>query len=89
MNTEILGFIAGSLVALSLVPQVIKSVRSRSTNDISLQWSIINLTGQVLWIIYGISIHSVSLYVMSTITLVMALSMLALKLRYGMQNEEK
>lgn len=84
MNTEVLGFIAGSLVAVSLVPQVIKSVKTRSTSDISLQWNLINLGGQVLWIVYGIVIKSVSLYVMSGITFAMALIMLGLKLRYGM-----
>lgn len=84
MNTEILGFVAGSFVAVSLVPQVIKSVKTRSTSDISLGWNLINITGQGLWLAYGIAIKSVSLYVMSSITLAMALIMLSLKLRYGM-----
>ncbi len=84
MNAELLGFIAGALVAASLLPQVIKSIKSRSTADISLQWSIINICGQLLWIVYGIVIGSVSLYVMSGITFVMATMMLVLKLRYGL-----
>lgn len=87
MNTEVLGFIAGSLVAVSLVPQIIKSVKTKSTGDISLQWNLINLGGQVLWIVYGITIKSIALYSMSTITLVMALTMLGLKFRYGMAQQ--
>jgi len=89
MNAETLGFIAGSFVAISLVPQVIKSIKTRSTNDISLQWNLINLVGQVLWIVYGIVISSVSLYVMSSITFAMALTMLILKLRFGMNRARK
>ena len=85
MNAELIGFAAGTLVALSLVPQVVKSLKSKSTSDISLQWTLINLSGQILWGVYGIAIGSVSLYVMSGITLVMSITMLVLKLRFGMQ----
>jgi MtN3 and saliva related transmembrane protein len=84
MSTEVIGFAAGSLIALSLVPQVIKSIKTRSTIDISLQWSLISVGGQILWLVYGITIGSTSLYVMSGVTLTMTLIMLWLKLRYGM-----
>jgi MtN3 and saliva related transmembrane protein len=87
MNPEALGFIAGSLSVLSLVPQVVKSFRTRSTGDISLEWTVINLCGQILWIVYGALIGSVSLYIMSSISLLMAATMLVLKLRYGLRNE--
>ena len=80
---EITGFIAGIFVAVSVLPQVIKSWRTRSTKDIAISWSIINLIGQVLWIIYGITIASYALVIMSSITLVMNGSMIVLKLKYG------
>lgn len=86
MNAEVVGFIAGILVASALLPQVVKSWKTKSTQDISLSWSVTSLAGQVMWIIYGIMISSYSLVIMSTITLVMAISVLYLKLRYGMSN---
>ena len=86
MNSEVLGFIAGSLIAISLLPQVLKSLKTKSTNDISLQWSIINLAGQALWMAYGIVIGSTSLFVMSGITLLMAVTVLALKLKFGLRH---
>lgn len=85
MNAEIVGFIAGILVASSLLPQVIKSWKSKSTQDISLGWSITSLAGQIMWIIYGLLIASYSLVIMSGITLLMALSVFYLKLKYGMK----
>lgn len=84
MNAEIVGFIAGTLVASSLLPQVIKSWKSKSTQDISLGWSITSLAGQITWMFYGFLISSYSLVIMSSITLVMALSVFYLKLKYGM-----
>lgn len=74
---------AGILVAISLVPQVIKSWKTRSTKDVALSWSIINLSGQVLWIIYGVYIDSASLVIMSSIALVMNIFMVTLKLKFG------
>ena len=83
INPEIIGFIAGIFVACSLIPQTIKSWKTKSTSDISIAWMLINLTGQTLWIIYGLMIHSYSLVIMSGITLALAISLLVLKIKHG------
>ena len=80
---EIIGFSAGGLVSLSLLPQVIKSWKTKSTKDIALSWTLINLTGQILWIIYGLKIHSEALVIMSIITLLMVGIVIILKLIHG------
>lgn len=80
---ETVGFIAGTLVAISVLPQVLKSWKTKSTKDIALSWSVINLAGQILWIVYGFLIASYSLVIMSGITLLMNVSMIFLKLKYG------
>ena len=82
-NAEIIGFIAGTLLASSMLPQVIKSWRTKSTRDIALSWNLINLGGQILWIYYGFLIGSLSLVIMSSITLVMNISLIVLKLKHG------
>ncbi len=83
MNTvELIGFAAGALVAISLLPQVIKCWRSKSTRDISILWTLINLGGQILWITYGYYINSISLVVMSGITLLMTISLICLKCNF-------
>ncbi|HOW24581.1 MAG TPA: SemiSWEET family transporter [Bacteroidales bacterium] len=80
---EIIGFAAGGLVSVSLLPQVIKSWRTKSTKDIALSWTLINLSGQILWIIYGQKIHSEALVIMSIITLFMVGIVIILKLIHG------
>ena len=82
-KVELIGFVAGILVAISVLPQVIKSWKTRSTKDVALAWSVINLSGQTLWIVYGVQISSASLVTMSGITLVMNIFMIALKLKFG------
>ena len=83
INAEIIGFIAGILVASSLIPQTIKSWKTKSTSDISITWMLINLSGQIMWIVYGFLISSMSLVIMSSITLALAISLLILKIRHG------
>ena len=80
---ELFGFVAGILVAISSLPQIIKSWKSKSTKDISISWLFINLTGQVLWISYGFLKDSLSLIIMSSVTFLMVISVLILKMRYG------
>jgi len=82
MNAEIIGFMAGSMVAIALLPQFIKSWKTKSTGDLSIAWMVISVIGQVLWVLYGMLIGSLSLIVMSSITLMMALAVLYLKIRY-------
>ncbi len=85
MNIELVGYLAGGMIALSLLPQIVKSWRTKSTSDISLSWSLISVAGQVLWIIYGIGISSQSLIIMSSITLSMAVVILVMKVFYDSQ----
>ena len=80
---EYIGFIAGLFIAISVLPQVIKSWRTKSTKDIALLWSILNSVGQSLWLVYGLAVHSLSLVIMTSITLLFNLSMFFLKLKYG------
>lgn len=80
---EYIGFIAGLFVSVSLLPQVIKSWKTKSTKDIALLWTLINLIGQVLWIVYGVGIVSYPLIIMSSITLVLTILLIMLKLKYN------
>jgi MtN3 and saliva related transmembrane protein len=53
---EILGYMAGTVTTLSLVPQLVRSLRTRSTRDISWGWLGTMITGLLLWLAYGCSI---------------------------------
>lgn len=83
-NIEIIGFIAGGLVSLSFLPQVIKSWRTKQVKDLSLSLTIINILGQLMWIIYGIFQNSLSIIIMSCMTLLFTSMLLFLKIRLTM-----
>lgn len=83
LNIDLIGYLAGSIVAISLTPQVIKSWKTKSTKDISILWTSIYLTGLILWVIYGVGIASIPIMVTITIEALLAFSLLILKLLYG------
>lgn len=82
MNIEIFGFLGGALVTVSLLPQVIKSFKLKSTKDISIGYTLILITGLILWIPYAVIHNIIPLIIFTSIELAFAISLLTLKLIY-------
>jgi len=80
---DIMGYVAGILVVISLLPQTIKSWRTRSTKDLSLWRYIIYCTGLILWVSYAMIIKNGPVATMNSVGLILALSILYLKLKHG------
>jgi len=80
---DVLGYVAGTLVVISLLPQVIKSWKTKSTTDISLSRYIIYVIGLILWITYAIIIQNGPVGVMNGIGLLLASTILYLKIKHG------
>lgn len=80
---DVLGYFAGSLVVLSMLPQVIKSWRTRLTRDLSLWRYLIYVIGLALWVTYAVLIQNGPVAFMNSLGLVLASSLLYLKLRHG------
>ena len=81
-NTTLLGLLAGTLTTLSFLPQVIKTWKSKSTKDISLGMFISFCAGVFLWLVYGILIHDLPVIITNFVTLILASSILWMKLKY-------
>jgi MtN3 and saliva related transmembrane protein len=82
-KVDILGYIAGLLVVLSLLPQFIKSWRTKMTRDISLWRYIIYSVGLILWILYAFLIKAWPVGIMNFVGLILALGILYLKVKYS------
>lgn len=80
---DTLGYTAGILVVISLLPQAIKSWKTRLTRDISLWRYIIYVVGLILWVTYAIIIKNGPVGVTNGIGLVLASSILYLKIKHG------
>jgi MtN3 and saliva related transmembrane protein len=83
MNIEWFGFAAAFLTSISFVPQALMTIRTRNTSGISRAMYSMFTIGVALWLVYGIALESWPMIVANTVTLGLAATILALKLRYG------
>ncbi|MGZ5927075.1 MAG: SemiSWEET transporter [Rhizomicrobium sp.] len=67
----------------AFLPQVIRTWRTRSTEDISLGMFLLTAFGLFLWLVYGIARNDWPLIVTDVVSLILAVTILGLKLRYG------
>lgn len=81
--TELFGYLAATLTTVSFIPQVIQIWRSKHTKDISLGMYSIFTVGIGVWLVYGILLGSLPIIIANCVTLILAGSVLAMKLRYG------
>ena len=77
---EALGFAAATLTTLAFVPQVVKSWRRRSVDDLSLGMLVALNVGILLWIAYGLAIAAFPLVFANVVTLVFTAILLGLKI---------
>ena len=77
----VLGVVASALSTLSLLPQVVRTWRTRSADDLSLTWLVVALVSMALWIGYGSLVSAYAIVWANALTFVQASLILAIKLR--------
>jgi MtN3 and saliva related transmembrane protein len=78
-----IGLLAACCTTLAYAPQALKAWRTRSTADISLGMFALMVAGIVLWLVYGLLIGDLPLILANLVTLLLAGTILVLKLRHG------
>ena len=83
MNYIILiGFSAALLTTVSFIPQMVRVIKTKSTEDISLGMFACLSAGILMWLIYGILINSIPMMIANTISFFLNLIILTYKLKY-------
>jgi MtN3 and saliva related transmembrane protein len=81
-STEMLGLVAACLTTSAFVPQVVQTMRTKDVSGISLPMYIVLCSGICLWLVYGLLNQQISVIAANAITLMLALVVLVLKLKY-------
>ena len=76
-----IGFLAGILTSIAALPQVVKTIKTGSTRDLSLWQPALLSVGVALWLVYGLQIGDVPLVVMNILPLGANIALTAMKLR--------
>ena len=79
---EYLGFVAGALTTIALVPQVIRLWKLKRAGEISLLFNLLYLFGGFFWLSYGIFLGKPSIIATNTLATLLVVIMLIAKLKY-------
>ena len=82
----VIGIAAGVLTAASMMPQVIKTIKTKNAEHVSVMMLIILIGGVILWVIYGTLKKDVPIICTNSFSLLVNFSMLFLRWRYGGKN---
>jgi len=74
---------AATLTTVAFVPQAIHIIRYKDTRAISLQMYVVFAVGVALWLAFGLMIWNWPMMIANAVTLVLALIIVRMKLRYG------
>ncbi|MFZ7333710.1 SemiSWEET transporter [Streptococcus pluranimalium] len=77
-----IGFVAACLTTFGFVPQVIKVIKTKDTESISLGMYVMAVTGMLLWLVHGIRIGDTALMLANAISATLAGIVLVYKLIY-------
>ena len=83
--TTLIGLTAATLTTICFVPQVYKTWKSKETKNLSLIMYLMLSTGILLWLVYGLFINDLPIIAANAVSLLLAISLLTLKIIYGQE----
>ena len=83
LNIEFFGYIAAILTTAAFLPQLIKTLKTKKADDVSLTTLIMFISGVGSWIIYGYKISSSPVVIANIITFILNLFILISKIYYS------
>jgi MtN3 and saliva related transmembrane protein len=73
---------AGVCTATSLLPQVVKTIKEKKAEDVSLGMLLVLATGILLWIVYGIKKNDLPIIATNSFSLLVNIVMVVVGIKY-------
>ena len=81
--TNVIGYAAAVAGTFLMLPQVIKSFKSRKTADLSMTMVVLYVINCCLWTAYGLLLSAIPMIIANGIGIVISVTQLVLKLKYN------
>lgn len=85
---EGLGLAAGICTSSSVIPQLVTTIKKKKASDVSALMFIVLLTGNALWVYYGIDKKDIPIISTNIFTLLLNIIMLYLKVKYRKNDDD-
>lgn len=86
--TQIIGLTAGILTATSLLPQLIKTLKEKKAEEVSIGMLIVLQLGVALWIVYGFKRDDLPIILTNCFSLALNIAMTLARIKYGTGNKK-
>jgi MtN3 and saliva related transmembrane protein len=80
--TQIIGITAGICTATSLLPQLIKTLKEKKAEELSIAMLLVLLSGVCLWVVYGVLRSDLPIIVTNSFSLLMNITLLIVRFKY-------
>jgi len=88
-NTElIIGYLAALIVSLLQLPQVYKTYKMKTANELSFGMIILNFLASILWLVYGVILNKPPIYISNIIYFIANCLLLIMKFIYKKNESE-
>jgi MtN3 and saliva related transmembrane protein len=80
--TGIIGIVAGTCTAISLLPQLLKILKEKKAENISITYLLVLLGGLILWVWYGIRREDMPIIATNGVSIILNVSILFAGIKY-------
>lgn len=80
--TNITGIIAGIFTSVSLLPQLIKIIKEKQVEDLSIGMFVTLMVGLSLWVVYGIMRNDMPIIITNSFSVFLNCFILVLRFKY-------
>ena len=85
---EVVGIVAGLCTSSSVIPQLVKTIKSKKAGDVSVLMFIVLLTGNSLWVYYGADKGNVPIIATNILSILLNVAMLICKFTYKKNDDD-
>jgi len=79
---EYLGLVAGACTSSAVLPQLVKTWRTKKADEISLGMFVIFVTGLIMWLVYGFKKSDIPVIAANSLALILYGTMLFFKIKF-------
>jgi MtN3 and saliva related transmembrane protein len=80
MTTDIIGYIAGSLSVIAIIPQLVKILKTKDSKNLSLMTYTLYVIVQILWICYGIGRKDLQIIISNIVCMLLSIMIILLSI---------
>jgi MtN3 and saliva related transmembrane protein len=85
---QLVGLFGGICTASSLLPQLIKTIKTKKAEEISKLMLIVLMTGVATWVVYGFLRNDLPIILTNAFSLLLNILMLILRFKYSRKNKQ-